>query len=339
MKSNHNNQNKETINENKKNLKEIKFIKDLVEDSYSPRRVGNSFISFKLVTNNYCIVYTDENKSIICYDIVNNSKIIEIKNAHETNIIVFRHYYDPNNKRDLILSISSEDKNLKIWDINQGWKCILDLKKEGNGKLISACLLFQNKQIYILIGMSIHDKQGSPVEVYDINGKLIKKINDLLDNINYIDIYYDNAKKKNFIITAGFANIKIFDYKKNLIYNRISSYAYNVIINNKNGELTIILCDSYGFVTIYDFHTGKMLNKIKVSKNGINSIFLWDEDNLVIGCEDKKIKILDLKTKKIIKTLIGHNNIVSSFQKITLPEYGECLISQAFEKDKIKLWG
>ena len=41
MKSNHNNQNKETINENKKNLKEIKFIKDLVEDSYSPRRVGN----------------------------------------------------------------------------------------------------------------------------------------------------------------------------------------------------------------------------------------------------------------------------------------------------------
>ena len=43
--------------------------------------------------------------------------MIEIKNAHDRDIINFRHHLDIINKRDLIISISSDDNDLKLWDV------------------------------------------------------------------------------------------------------------------------------------------------------------------------------------------------------------------------------
>ena len=47
---------------------------------------------------------------------------------------------------------------------------------------------------------------------------------------------------------------------------------------------------------------------------------------------------MELKKEKVIKTIIGHNNKVISLQKINHPNYGECLISQGWNNDQIKLW-
>ena len=37
---------------------------------------------------------------------------------------------------------------------------------------------------------------------------------------------------------------------------------------------------------------------------------LWDNDFLFVGCEDKNIKLIDLKNEKIIKNLVGHDKDV-----------------------------
>ena len=95
-------------------------------------------------------------------------------------------------------------------------------------------------------------------------------------------------------------------------------------------------CD--GNIRIWGFHSGILLKIINVSNSGLNGISLWDEDFLFIGCDDKKIKILDLKKMNIIKNLIGHNNEVITIKKIIHPLFGECLISQGLENDQIKLW-
>ena len=64
----------------------------------------------------------------------------------------------------------------------------------------------------------------------------------------------------------------------------------------------------------------------------------WNNKYLFIGCEDKTIRLMELKKEKVIKTIIGHNNKVISLQKINHPNYGECLISQGWNNDQIKLW-
>ena len=47
---------------------------------------------------------------------------------------------------------------------------------------------------------------------------------------------------------------------------------------------------------------------------------------------------MDIWKKKTIKIFKGHDNIVLTLKKINHPKYGECLISQGYEHDNIKLW-
>ena len=93
-----------------------------------------------------------------------------------------------------------------------------------------------------------------------------------------------------------------------------------------------------GNIRIWNFHSGELLNKIKVCDKGLNGICLWNDENLFVGCEDKTIKLINLNKLLIIKNLDGHNNSVINIKKIIHPKYGECLISQGSDIDKIKLW-
>ena len=68
-------------------------------------------------------------------------------------------------------------------------------------------------------------------------------------------------------------------------------------------------------------------------------ICLCDDDYLFIGCFAQTIKIMKLSTKKVIKTLYGHNNIVLTVKYINHPKLGKCLISQAWHNGRIKIWG
>ena len=86
------------------------------------------------------------------------------------------------------------------------------------------------------------------------------------------------------------------------------------------------------------FHSGKLLNKINVYNDWLNSICLWNKDYLFVGCDDKSIKLIDLNTNKVIKDLNGHKNRILSIKKIIHPKYGECLISQDADESQIKLW-
>ena len=106
------------------------FYKDLTNqafvDDFSSSS-DNTFVAFKSINEIFYLVFSSLEKSIISYDIKNSQKICEIKNAHNNYIINFRHFYDKKNKRDLLMSVSSFDNNIKIWNINT-WDCILELK-------------------------------------------------------------------------------------------------------------------------------------------------------------------------------------------------------------------
>ena len=89
---------------------------------------------------------------------------------------------------------------------------------------------------------------------------------------------------------------------------------------------------------IWDFDSTKLLIKIKISNTYLFEACLLNQDYLFVATVDNSIKMIDLNKKKIIDSLIGHNNIVRTIKKINIPEYGECLISQGQYSDNIKLW-
>ena len=170
------------------NLRNIKFINDLSIDSYAYTTLDNTFSTFKSIDNILYLIYANQNKSIISYNLINNKKLNEIKNAHNNYITNFRHYLDNIKKRDLIISLSKEDNNLKLWNINN-FECLLNLKNINNiGILDSACFLNQNNQFYILTSNCNVNGNAESIKVYDFNGAKIKQLKDSTDDTYFIDI-------------------------------------------------------------------------------------------------------------------------------------------------------
>ena len=337
----------ENKNKNGDNLnpKELKFSKDITKDSYSDYVLDNTFCIFKSIYNDILyIIYSNKKISIISYNLIDNKKNLEIRNAHNKLITNFRHYLDKNNERDLIISISADDNNIKLWIFND-FECILNIKNiYENGKLYSGCFLNDDNKNYIIASQSRKylGNISELIKVFDFNGNKIKEINNSGDRTYFIDTFYENKKHKNYIITGNYDNIKSFDYTENKLYHKYcdndKQNHYSLLINNKNELIQLIESSEDGNIRICNFHSNILLKKIKLGNNFLCGICLWNNDYLFVGCEDKTIELLDLNKGMIIKNLIKHHNSVISIKKISHPKIGDCLISQGYANDQIKLW-
>jgi WD40 repeat protein len=295
------------------------------------------------------LIYTDYNKSIIAYDISNKKIIIEIKNAHNSYINNMRHYADKANKRDLIISISCVNNNIKLWNVND-WSCIINMENiYFNSKIISACLLFDNNDKYIISSNINHYFILEKCKVFDFKGNKIEEIiepNNITDNIYFIDSYYDKQLNKNYIITCNEGYIKSYDYKLHKIYhiyhdNENKNSIHSSAIIYKKEEMIKLIDSCYdGNIRIRNFHSGQLLNKIKVysNNNKLYGLCLWNDDNIIVCYGKDSITIIDINREKIITELIEHNNSVLIAKLINHPKFGKCLLSQGCFYVGIKLW-
>ena len=318
----------------------MKLLSNIINGSYTISTLSNTFITFKSINNILYLIYANKNKSIICYDLIAQKKTIELKNSHNQFISNFRHYLEEINKRDLLMSISAEDNNIKIWNANN-WECILDLNNINNlGKLYSACFLNINNNIYLISSNANPHGISDPIKVFNLKGQKINEIQNSNEYTIYIDTYYDNILSKYYLITGNSRFSKSYDNKNNFIYYKdVNNCSYcNIIIKNNNNIIKLIASCSDGIIRIYNFHSGSLINKIIVSNHRLSVICFWNNNYLFAGCKDKTIKILDIKNGIIIKNLDGHFEEVLTIQKIMHPKYGKCLLSQNWKESQIKLW-
>ena len=212
---------------------------DLTKDSFIDYYLDNTFITFKSIRNNILyLIYSNKYNSIISYNLNDNQKINEIKSAHNYKIKNFRYHLDEINKRDLIISISYRDNNIKLWDIDY-FECILNIKNVNLcGAICSACFLYDNNEHFIISSnfcTSIKDDAIEPIKVFDFKGNKIKEINDSKESTIFIDNYYDKKNNKNYIITCNKGCIISYDYKENKLYHNYSDndikMHYSLIIN------------------------------------------------------------------------------------------------------------
>ena len=239
------------------------------------------------------------------------------------------------------MSIISGENNIKLWNVNN-WELILNLKNINNkGILFSGCFLNENNKNYI-VSSNLNLKDNlEPIKIFDFNGKKIKEINDSKDRTFFIDSFYDKNLNKNYIITSSENYIKSYDYNNNKIYHKYyenENGIHQVFIIQVNEELIKLIenCKD-GNIRIWNFHTGLLVKKIKINKNGLIDACLWNNIFMLVGCDDKSIKLVDLKNGIVINFFTEQNELVVSIKKIHHPQYGECLISQGYD-DKIKLW-
>ena len=76
------------------NPESITFSNIITKDSYTGYVFDNSISVFKSIYDIYLLFYSNKNKSIISYDLMNNQILKELKNAHDSKITNIRHYFD-----------------------------------------------------------------------------------------------------------------------------------------------------------------------------------------------------------------------------------------------------
>ena len=333
---------KENFNLNFKNIKHL---------SNSFTSLGgfvNSFCVFISVDDILSLIYTNKDGSMIYYNIDDEKKIFSIKNAHPSYINNYIHYLDKANKRDLLISVSCKDNLLKLWDINK-IICLLSINgrlSNQKGVLFSSCFLNQGKDLYILISNCNLKGVSEPIKVYNFKSELIKRIYNSNKHTFYIDTFYDKKNLRNYIIACNKGSVVSYDYEQNKIYK-----TYKEMINNNDEIIHIyaevldgadclkVLESCYdGNIRVWKFNTGELLSKIRVIYRQLYGFCLWDEDHLLLGCNDKSIKLVDLKKEKVVKSYFDHCVRVVAVKKIKHKKYGECLISQGADNNGIKLW-
>ena len=333
--------NKNLIN-NERCPPNLKLYSEITKNSYGCFDLDNTFTAFKSVSEYLFLVYSTKSKSLICYDLLRFQIIIEIKHAHNIYITNVRHFLDEKTKRDLIISISDRDNNLKLWNVNN-WECIIEISNvNNNGFLCSACLLNEKDNIYIISSNCNMFGETEKIKVFDLEKNIIKEINDSDEKIYFIDSYYDKQNDKLYLLTGNMNYIKSYDYNQNNLFNRYfeneSGVHISIITNFQNNLLTLIESCSHGFIRIWNFQSAELLNKIKVDNDWIFGVCLWDENYALVACKLKKIKLINLSKGIIEKVLDGHNSGIFTIKKIIHPYLGECILSQGYENDQIKLW-
>ena len=330
----------------------LKYLKDFIDaqDLYP----FCNYIIFKSIINGiYYLIYATEKLSFICYDLIDNKKINEIKKCHKKNIYHLRHICDNENKRDIMLSLSYNN-NIKVWDIFN-IKCIVELKNinaGGDEFIFSACFLKNNHEIYIVTSNCEHHDS---IKTFNLKGQKTKEIENNNGQTRFIDSYYDNKLSKNFIIAEGMFALISYDYntqKQYQIYDKPKfkhTLFYNIMIYEDEEKTKLI--GAFTEIKIWDFHSGKILQNIKFETLSLlDKLCLWNNQYLFViskphgenfdyaGKEDNTIKLIDLKNGKIIKYIIRFKNFYLFYiTKLIHPYFGECLLT--FGYDYIfKLW-
>ena len=230
---------------------------DLIKKNYCMFDLDNSFATFKLKNGQLYIVYPHLN-SFHCFDIYDETLVTTIKNAHNFFVLNFRYLYDSFSKRDLIQTISGEDNNIKLWNV-ENWECLVDINANKYGIMFSACFLYDDiKQENFIV--SSNCTGNNYIQVFDFKGKKImdvpyheeEKNNNEEDdfnndnnnnNSNDDDNHIDNDENNNEINFNNENNNDSFDYiNNNENNNDEKTDEENIIINddydiNKNEEI------------------------------------------------------------------------------------------------------
>ena len=106
---------KNNLNEDKNqiNFNKFQLCTELTKNSYCSNNTNNTFLIFNCPNNIFHLIYATDNISIISYNLISQKIMTEIKNAHKNYITNFRHIFIKSSKKDIIMSLSDIDNNLK----------------------------------------------------------------------------------------------------------------------------------------------------------------------------------------------------------------------------------
>ena len=318
------------------------FYKTVAPNSFTVYSIDKTFAAYKSLKNEMFLVYGTKNNSMECYDLIKQKLVKSIINAHSSPILNIRHSCIKALQKDLILSSSNQTYNIKIWDTDT-WQYSYNIENIYTmGNMLSVCLLFD---IYKNETFVFTSCDSDHIKLYNQKGNYVQNLSESPNNKTYfLDIFQDENNQSYYLLSGDLKCVRAYElntYKLFRTYidqsserEHISAYVYN-----DYGEGKLIDAEFNGIIRIWEFYSGNCSTIININKRiPLISVCVWNQDYLLIGCNDLKIRVINLGNPDNVKIIGGHSTEVCSIAKINHPNLGECILTQGIGEDQINLW-
>ena len=334
----------EKINEQEVNItinnfnpKNLNFVKQISSNfGCTTSYVCDCLCFFISKNNEYVLGYADSSyKSIIFYNINNDSEIKKLNNAHDNYIYTIKQY--PYDKYDIILSTSYVN-DIKIWNFNEGLNIITISKiYEYSGDIYSSCIIFDDNNFNIFsIGSNEY------IKLFNSKGEFIKNIGNNKITRYYIDS--SEIEEKKYLLVGGVKGIEVYNYPElTEYYTFIEGNDTNVHCEGKiikiNDTYNLIDTGYFNSIKIWDFHDKNLIIKITSNNNKVLGGFtIINNRYLYIGSGDNNIKEFDIEKKIMIKETKKHSGMVVGTKPVIDKNGNMLIVSYSYDKN-IHLWG
>ena len=278
---------------------------------------------------------------------LNENKIIQSLEAHESHITSIRYFINERNKKEYL--VSTEQTNIVIiWDISNDYKIISKIQTDYKEYILSCLLIFNiDKSLYKNILVTSCSCTGY-TKLYSFdNNLLIKNIHITENNLtNYLLLWNNRKDNNNYIIECCFKKISIYNllndnelYSELISENTAFSEHFSGIIYNKNDIDFLLVCSNNGYIEMWNLFNKELAFSININRSKLMDIIQWNQKYLIVtDYENQYIKIIDVGQMKIIGNYTGEGVIsVKKIKKINNTKYGQGIISGGNDNN-LKLW-
>ena len=325
-----------------KNPQNLKFKLNIntTNDSFGRNDIFEVFFSVKDLKG--YLISKNNNYNLDIYRLEDNTLIKSIKH-HTNHITIVRYFLDSNSNKEYLIT-ADENKLVTLWDIQDEFKIIYDIKPGYSGKIYSSLLVFGINEKNYLLTCSTGSNEYTKKFNFE-SGKFIENINKTNNNYTYYLLYWLNKKNnEHYIIECCDGKVSIYNLIKDEIYAELKAPKdyrnFSGFIYTKNEIDYLCKGCGNGYIHIWDLFS-KTLNCSLYDNSGnyLHHIIQWNDKYAIIadvsGCS---FKIFDIEEKKYICNIGGqHSKYVIGVKKINHPIYGESLLS-AGNDSNIKLW-
>ena len=240
---------------------------------------------------NIYIVFGVRSLDLKYYDLKKNQKYILFSRLHKKNIDSCRHFYEESNRRDLIITTSSDNHVKVINFIKKVSEIILDLDLELNRNekvaVNNACII--NGTVMIPFSYS------SVIECYNLNSIFIGKIENI-EIISDLTVYHFGIFLKDVALVSNNSGIYCYIIDNLTLYHKFESnekengkekMEFNEahIIEGKNKIVLVGPQFKSGNLYLWDFKSGVLINLINIGLS-IYDICIWD-NNFILAFSSK----------------------------------------------------
>ena len=310
----------------------------IIKDNYDDYFISDSFEVYYSYQNFNEIMIVSPNKQ---YEIrimsLKTKKIIRVLRGHSSPICIVRHFFNPKNKFDYLISVD-DNKILIVWELSNNFKIKQTLNLTYKN-IYSAIMIFDNKNDYIIT--STYNNQNLAEDFTKIfnleNGKFLRNIGGKLPSKTYYLLSWKNPIDDIwYVIDFCFGKILIypingednfFELKANVPFENSLTYYYGSIIGNDNNNLCSI--SENGYLHIWNLFDKTLLNTIKFNNGILNSLIKWSDRYIIVSDKKKCLfYVIDIIDNRIISKISKNvKDFIKSFKKVKHPLLGECLIT------------